>query len=165
MEKKSLTIISRSDNQLKKSLNALKQASIFIPHKKVIFFTSKNNYKKLRGSNLSIIKVDPIFSSKDYSRFIIYELYKYIETTHALIVQWDGKILNPSKWTEDFLNFDYIGAPLIPRNDDFEYCRDEFNSFYTVGCGGFSIRSKELLKAPTKYNLKDNFKYTHSKSS
>ena len=60
------------------------------------------------------------------------------------------------------MNFDYIGAPIIPRSNDFGYGRDEFGSFYSVGCGGFSIRSKKLLEAPTKYKLKDNFRYTNT---
>ena len=162
MNNKTLTIIARSDNEVKKSLGALKNALNFIPYKKAILFTSRGNYEKHASSNVSIIKVDPIFSSEDYSKFIIYELYKYIETTHVLIIQWDGKILNPGKWKEDFLNIDYIGAPLVPRDSDYRYSRDKYGSFYCVGCGGFSIRSKKLLEAPTKYKLKDDVRFTNT---
>ena len=57
----------------------------------------------------------------------------------------------PSAWTDDFLNYDYIGAPwvaraLYPGVDP--RCR--------VGNGGFSLRSRRLQQvlqlAPVKYH-------------
>ena len=102
-----------------------------------------------------------INSLKEYSDFIIYSLYKYIDTSHTLIVQWDGYIINPKKWDKNFLNYDYIGAPFIPRESDPNYCRDKARGFYTIGNGGFSIRSRRLLEAPSKFKLVDNNKYTN----
>lgn len=42
---------------------------------------------------------------------MIKELNKYIETDYVLIVQYDGFILNPKAWMDEFLEYDYIGAP------------------------------------------------------
>jgi len=69
-----------------------------------------------------------------YNRFILHQLYKYIETEYCLLIQNDGFVLNASKWNNDFFQYDYIGAPWkLP-------C-----SHYRVGNGGFSLRSKKLL--------------------
>lgn len=38
-------------------------------------------------------------------------LDSYIETPHVLVVQYDGFILNPDAWTDEFLEYDYVGAP------------------------------------------------------
>lgn len=79
-------------------------------------------------------KIDKIESRDSYSRFIIDNLFDNIYTEYALIVQWDGYVINGSRWIDDFLQFDYIGAPW-PQFDDGN----------TVGNGGFSLRSKRLL--------------------
>lgn len=58
----------------------------------------------------------------------------YLETTHVLNLHWDAGVLNPRCWTDDFLRYDYIGAPwwyVDGRN---------------VGNGGFSLRSARLMK-------------------
>ena len=36
---------------------------------------------------------------------------EYIESDFALVVQDDGHIVNPNNWSDEFLAYDYIGAP------------------------------------------------------
>lgn len=69
---------------------------------------------------------------EDYSRFMIRDLHRYIDTKHCLVVQGDGYVLNGSAWHDEFLQFDYIGAP--------------WRQWRLVGNGGFSLRSKKLLQ-------------------
>jgi hypothetical protein len=72
-----------------------------------------------------------------------------------LIVQYDGYIINPDKWKDEFLNFDYIGAPWSkPHESDRIFARDPFGNLQRVGNGGFSLRSKKLLDLAKKLNLK-----------
>ena len=104
--------------------------------------------------DLRVQPVAPIQSVDDYSDFIIYELHKFIESRHCLIVQWDGFVINERLWTDEFLTYDYIGAPFTPRPDDPGYAADEQGQFYAVGNGGFSLRSKALLQAPTDLQLR-----------
>jgi hypothetical protein len=80
--------------------------------------------------------IERLESSADYSRFMLRELAAYISTGHALCVQWDGFILDGGAWDPAFLDYDYIGAPW-PHFDD----------AHNVGNGGFSLRSRRLLKA------------------
>ena len=77
----------------------------------------------------------------NYCRFLINELYKYIKSDYILICQWDGYIRNPRAWTNEFLDYDYIGAPW------------DFNDPESVGNGGFSLRSKKLMTAMAELSL------------
>ena len=162
MNKKSLSIIALSDDNLKKSINVLANTAKHIPHKKIILLTSKVEIQISDNPEISIIKVEPITSAAQYNNFVIYKLHKFIDTSHVLIVQWDGQILNPKKWSEKFLNYDFVGAPFIPREYDFNYCRDKNYNFYVIGNGGFTIRSKRLLESAIKYDLKDDLSYTNN---
>ena len=52
------------------------------------------------------------------------------------MAQWDGFVLDPDRWEDHFLDFDYIGAPW-----------PQFHDGHDVGNGGFSLRSRKLLEA------------------
>lgn len=81
-------------------------------------------------------RIDPLRSRADYSRFMLRNLADHIETPHALCVQWDGFVLDGNAWDPAFLDYDYLGAEWPHFSDD-----------HRVGNGGFSLRSRELLKA------------------
>lgn len=81
-------------------------------------------------------------SHAQYSSFCITELVKHVDSEFCLVFQYDGFVLNPNCWTDDFFNFDYIGAPW-PLNQVGD------NSL-RVGNGGFSLRSKKFLENSSK---------------
>ena len=68
-----------------------------------------------------------------YSEFYIKELAKHVQTEYALCFHPDSFIANPSAWEDEFLKYDYIGAPWYRLGKPM------------VGSGGFSLRSKKLL--------------------
>lgn len=79
------------------------------------------------------VKIPSINSIQEYSKFMIKDLHQWVDTEFAMTIQWDAYILNPEAWTDDFLKYDYIGAPWwFPEKN--------------VGNGAFSIRSKKLLE-------------------
>ena len=158
---KEITIVAASDLYIKETINALKISSQLLNPKKTILFTS-HLYLESKKDNIIFQKIKPLRSKSDYSKFLIFELYKYIKTSHVLIVQWDGFIVNTKKCQKNFLLYDYIGAPFIPRIKSSAYSRDLNDDFYVVGNGGFSLRSKKLIEDPSKYNLFDNKKLTNS---
>jgi hypothetical protein len=86
---------------------------------------------------VEFIQIPPLKSNNEYGHIIFEHLPEIITDDHVLIFQWDGFCLNPNKWRDDFLDYDYIGAP----NGDW------------VGNGGFSIRSKKLLQKIKKLNI------------
>lgn len=42
---------------------------------------------------------------------MVYELGDHIRTDFALIVHADGFVVHPEMWRDEFLDYDYIGAP------------------------------------------------------
>lgn len=87
-------------------------------------------------AGIDVIASGPIESHDAYSKIILKDLYGHIGTSHVLIIQWDGYIVHPETWTDDFLDCDYIGAPW-----------PDAHGRYCVGNGGFSLRSRRLLEA------------------
>ena len=100
--------------------------------KKDFEFAETKLLTSLPHSDKNIIPVAHIDSIRKYSEFMLKEAGGYIDTDFVLIAQHDGFILNPDAWTDEFLEYDYIGAPFW-ENEEF-----------IVGNGGFSLRSKKL---------------------
>jgi hypothetical protein len=106
----------------------------------------------LPSKNKDVVKIKPIKSAKAYSRFIISQLDKYVDTPHVLIFQYDGFILNPKAWTDEFLKYDYIGAPWLVADwavKHFDFSKKLLGKL-VVGNGGFSLRSKKLISLCAK---------------
>lgn len=85
-----------------------------------------------------------------YSRFIFSQLHRFVKTSHCLLVQADGFVVNPAAWRSDFLDYDYIGAPW-PKTTAIrggaDYTIHDLSNQARVGNGGFSLRSHRLLAA------------------
>jgi Protein of unknown function (DUF5672) len=81
------------------------------------------------------VAVDRLKSLDDYSRFCLRTMPLRVETEFALVVQWDGYVVDPGAWASAFRKYDYIGA-VIPEDGGI-----------VVGNGGFSLRSRKLLDA------------------
>ncbi|MFA6601578.1 MAG: DUF5672 family protein [Candidatus Paceibacterota bacterium] len=117
----------------------------------------------LESNDSRIVKIEPIRSIEAYSEFMITKLNEYVETPHVLIIQHDGFILNPEAWTDDFLKYDYIGAPWLVSewsSKQFGVPRD-FIGKHLVGNGGFSLRSKKLTSLCAKLASSNAFKVYH----
>jgi len=95
---------------------------------RVQFFTNR----KLDLPGVEVVVVPDIASIADYSRFMVKTLGEHVETDFALVIQYDGYVLNGRRWRAQFHDYDYLGAPWSRGG---------------VGNGGFSLRSKRLLKA------------------
>lgn len=102
---------------------------------KFIQFGQVKLLSHLHCDNEHLIKIDHINTHAAYNYFVMKKLYNYIDTEYLLIFQTDGFILNPFAWSDQFLEYDYIGAPWW-YNDD---CN--------VGNGGFSLRTRRLMEA------------------
>jgi Protein of unknown function (DUF5672) len=87
------------------------------------------------GLDATFVAVTPFSSLDDVMTYCWYRLPVHIETSHALIVQWDSGIVSPAQWNKKFLEYDYVGAPWGWHGDAYE-----------VGNGGFSLRSCRLMR-------------------
>ncbi|MDE2188510.1 MAG: nucleotidyltransferase domain-containing protein [Patescibacteria group bacterium] len=101
----------------------------------------------LPTTDTHLVPIPHIGSVEEYSRFIIEDLYKYVDTEFVLVIQYDGFILNPKSWSDEFLKYDYIGSPWLVRDwsvKNFAFPKNSVGS-KIVGNGGFSIRSRKIL--------------------
>jgi len=87
-------------------------------------------------TRIRVIRIDPISSSAAYSDFILTGLVDHVATSHCLLIQWDGHVLDAAHWRQAFLDYDYIGASW-----------PQFRDGHDVGNGGFSLRSRRLMAA------------------
>lgn len=116
------------------ALLAIRESTKKIRFKKIVLVTDLK--KPIDVTNEIYLFQAPKFrSTKNYSEFVLSDISDMIDGSHVLIIQWDSLIINPDLWDENFLNFDYIGAPW-PHHPD-----------TPVGNGGFSLRSVKLIKS------------------
>ncbi len=107
---------------------ALRRSMAQCRFERVLFFT--NRAFDLPG--VEVVVIPDIASIADYSRFVIKSLGDWIDSPFALVVQYDGFVLNGRRWNARFHDYDYVGAPWSDGG---------------VGNGGFSLRSRGLLQA------------------
>ncbi len=115
--------------------------AVFISDKKPVYLPKDIRFAKTTRLNC----ID------DFNYKMIYELTDYIHTDYVMIVHYDGFVVHPELWREEFLDYDYIGAPWPDPHDDFTY-RDINGNLQRVG-NSVGIRSKRLLDFPNEANL------------
>ena len=71
----------------------------------VYFFTNEDI-----DTNFNIIKIPKFNDIIGFNNFTL-DLNNYVVSEFALLIQHDGHIVNPTKWKDEFFNYDYIGAP------------------------------------------------------
>ena len=104
-------------------------------------FAFLTNQSMERCFNGTATVIPDIKGLEGYSNWCIKEMSEHVTSSHALVIQADGYVLNGNAWDDNFLSYDYIGAP--------------FNPSGVVGNGGFSLRSKRLLDYMAKAGWDD----------
>ncbi len=127
-----VTLVCIDCVDVKRALRAIDESLKQCSFERIVFLSSIEN------DSPYWIQCEKIESLKEYSAFCVHRLHKYIDTSHCLIIQHDGWIVNGDAWQDSWLEYDYIGG----------------NTFWTGagpdgkgGNGGFSLRSKRLLEA------------------
>jgi hypothetical protein len=143
-------LITINCNKVEEGKKALEYSSREIDFKNIYFFSDQD----IKG-NFEHIKIGSIRGVSEYNNFIL-GIEKYITSEHVLVIQDDGHVLNPKHWTDEFLKYDYIGAPW-PNDEKWNKRWDKYGKnisekirkhapFNRVGNGGFSLRSTNFLK-------------------
>lgn len=128
-----VTVIIADTKNYSQAIYAIKKTQEQIKPAKFIWFTDRPD---LKVDGVEVVNIDPFTSKRDYSEFIIKKIDVYFETSHCLVIQHDGYVLNGQMWEDSWLQYDYIGAPWLYPDPD-----------RNVGNGGFSLRSKKLQNA------------------
>ena len=143
-----VTLLAATSVEIEQTNFNLKISSENIEFAAVKLLSSSLPNKKF--PNIKYISI-PQMNLSDYNRLIIEDLHKYFNTSHCLIVQADSFVVNYERWTEEFLKFDYIGAPWTNKvqvNPKLILNMEK----NLVGNGGFSLRSRKLVEATAKIN-------------
>ncbi len=116
---------------------------VLISHRRPLFLPKGITYK--HTSKLTDIDC---FNYKT-----VYELGDYITTEFALLVHYDGFVVHPECWRDEFLNYDYIGSPWpLPKPGTRHCYHDIHGNLCRVG-NSVSIRSKRLMDFPRQAGL------------
>lgn len=130
-----ITLVSIDGANPDKALKALQYSM------KNINFADAKLLSHIRPNNIpdtiKFIEIEKL-THESYSPFILQQLYKYVDTDFCLTIHDDGFVINPHLWDDNFLNYDYIGAPWF-------HTIPYYGQKYRVGNGGFSLRSKKLI--------------------
>lgn len=132
-----------------------------LPNVTLICLTNKNIpehefaiEKSCEGIEFGAVKIIIDYkcnSINEWNKKIIYELHNYVQTEFAMLIHADGYIISPESWREEFLHYDFIGAPWPLPQDSFSYKSPE--GFLVRVGNSVSIRSKRLLELPSKLGL------------
>ena len=111
---------------------------------------------KIKYPDIEYVPIKPM-NLEEFNKTMIEDLHKHFETTHCLFVQADSFVVNYKLWKDEFLKYDYIGAPwsdelVINENLVLNVKKNP------VGNGGFSLRSQKLLRATAKIDY-DSLKF------
>jgi hypothetical protein len=127
-----VTLLSIDTTRPDRTLKALAACERYVEFGDKLFIVSGMG-SFTTTSGIRVAPTDEVHSYRDYNHFVIKRLASFVHTSFVLIVQHDGFILNPGAWSDAFLDYDYVGAPWLYRDN------------HNVGNGGFSLRSKRLL--------------------
>lgn len=100
---------------------------------------------------VKLIWDEKIKNINDWNYKMIYELHNYVDTDFAMVIHADGYVVNPSSWKDEFLNYDYIGAPWPLPVDNFSYLTPK-GELIRVG-NSVSLRSRRIMELPQKLGL------------
>lgn len=120
-----------------RALVALERSKRDIEFGAVKFLTSEKIAAQFPGYP-HLVTIPPIDSINSYSAFCMKRLHEFVDTSHLLLVQHDGCVLNASAWNPAWAGYDYMG-PLFEQ--------DREVTPRSVGSGGFSYRSRRLCAA------------------
>lgn len=119
----------------------------FEGHKKAL----DKSCEGIEWGGVKLIWDEKITDINEWNRKIIYELHRYVDTDYAMLIHADGYVINPEAWRQDFLDYDYIGAPWPLPRDNYSYL-DDRGTLQRIG-NSVGIRSKRIMELPSKLGL------------
>lgn len=141
---KTISLVSVACTKVPETISAMLKCQEQMKFDETKLFTHNEN---IYVGGIQFYKI-PQLDYRGYNEFVGKYLAQYITTDYTLLVQNDGYILDGSLWDDEFLQYDYIGAPW-PPNTHFTKSGKEVR----VGNGGFSFRSKKLLNVLNELHL------------
>lgn len=144
-----VTLVSVATTEVEATAKAIEYSVKELCFERVLLLS---HYDPTPGNNVyEHIKIKPFNNVGEWGRFVVFDLYKYIDTDYIILIHADGFIVNPDSWRDEFLEYDYIGAPWPLPKDNFSF-RDYYGNI--IRCGNsVSLRSKKMLNLPSELKL------------
>jgi len=143
-------LVGLGSTKIAETIKAIKYCQKIVQFYDIIYLTDAD----INELTIRQIKTRNIPSIKDYQKFIVNESPELILSNidsnfngHFLCINWDGFIVNTRGWNDEFLDYDYIGAPW-PWFD------------HMVGNGGFCLKSKKFLIS--QQTICNNYALSHN---
>jgi hypothetical protein len=140
-----VTLVAMTSVLIEDTIKALKYSS-----KDINFHSVKLISDKLPPNlpnDIMFVQTSPINNIDEWNHRVVFHLTDYIDTDFIILIHDDGFIINAKSWKEEFLNYDYIGAPW-----NHKHLLDKEGNKIMVG-NSVSLRSKKLLDIPKKFNM------------
>src|SRR5262249_12537684 len=92
------------------ALRALAKSREQVRFGRTLFLTDALPRGVAAPEGVEVVAIPPLASRDAYSMLVLKHLRPYVDTPHALVIQWDGYVVNADAWDPAFLDCDYIGA-------------------------------------------------------
>ena len=151
--KKITALIIETEKNVNESINLFNKLNKKFKFDKMRILIGSDDYDKLYNinENIELITI-PKINLNEYNNFCVHKLKYYVDTDYMMMIQLDGYPIRPDKWTDEFYECDYIGAPWLSTGE-----HTWVNATgYSVGNGGFCLRSKKFLDESSKINYDKN---------
>jgi len=145
LELKNVTLLTVSTIDVDVHIKALMYSSKDIEFGEIKLISDKK--PENLPTKIKFEYTEPINNIVDWNHRIVYNLTDYVSTEFVILIHDDGFIVNSNSWRDDFINYDYIGAPWGHK-----HLIDRDGKVISVG-NSVSLRSKKLLDIPKKYNM------------
>lgn len=129
-----LALVIADTHQHALARNAVLASLRGVPVDQVLIYSDRDE----PWQGLPVQRIPPMTGIGDYNRLVVQRLAEDLQAEHALVIQYDGFVLNPGEFSPHFRHHDYIGAPWPHLPDT------------PVGNGGFSWRSRRLVEAAAR---------------
>jgi hypothetical protein len=136
----SVALVCCDTRDARASLDSLSRSLALVDFGDCVYATSQQALDQLPDGFfinplIRVILIEPIKSISAYSGYVLTQLQSVSDRPFFLVSQWDSWVLSETSWSDEFFQYDYIGA-VWPHH-----------LTNRVGNGGFSLRSRKLMTA------------------
>lgn len=151
LQLKNVTLLAMTSVLVKETLKAMEYSMKSIDFGDAVIVTHQE--PKWMPKGVRYAHIDELDNIDRFNYETVYNMGDYVNTEFALLVHYDGYVVNPESWKDEFLDYDYIGSPWpLPKEGDDTTFRDINGNICRVG-NSVSIRSKRLMDFPRKANI------------
>lgn len=148
LQLKNITLLAMTSVYVKETIAAMQYSMRGIDFGDAVLVTHRKPFglpKEIRYAHIKKLNNIDRFNYET-----VYNMGDYVQTEYALLVHYDGFVVHPEMWRDEFLEYDYIGSPWpLPSEGDTTTYRDIHGNLCRVG-NSVSLRSKRLMDFPKK---------------